>query len=169
MGYAQTLRSTKLLVPLVAVMALLMAGCELAQPPGSGWMVNPVGYVDTVSGGTGEVHVTGWSAEWVRYTDDGRLVPDPTRVAVLVDGIWAQGLFTADQPRPDVDQYFVDQGLWDYRRTGAPYGFDITVPAPAGRVSVCVSAVNQWLLEPVPGVVPVGDHVLLGCQTVTVR
>ena len=88
----------------------------------------------------------------------------PVLIAVLVDGEWAQGLFPADDPRPDVDRYMISRFLWNLRQKAMGYGFDITVPADRGEVGVCVSALNQNL----DFLAGIGDHVLLGCDTVTV-
>ena len=48
------------------------------------------------------------------------------------------------------------------------YGFDVTVPAPAGEASVCVAGINVFYAE-WDGVHPgLGDHVLFDCRRVTV-
>ncbi len=110
--------------------------------------------------------VTGWATQWDVHAGPmgGANDKGPILIAVLVDGEWAKGLFPADDLRRDVDRYMVSKFLWDLRQPAMGYGFDITVPAERGETGVCVSALNQSL--DVWG--DVGDHVLLGCDTVTV-
>ncbi len=157
-------------VAILAVMALLGSACHLVQRPGE-YPPDPTGVLESVRGGRGTVTVTGWATQWdlfVDGVDTDRPVADdrgPILIAVLVDGEWARGLFPADDPRPDVDRYLVSRLMWSLRQKAMGYGFEITVPAERGKTGVCVAALNQY---PVPGPFGLGDHVLLGCRTVTV-
>jgi hypothetical protein len=164
------------MVALVAVIALFTVACKPVPSLGED-VTSPVGVLDSVTAGSGEVHVTGWAAEWTRFVDASgvtgfngtQTAAKPTAIMVMINGQWVLQAFPADQPRPDVRQAFIDARLWSYlfERPGADYGFDLTVPAPPGEVSVCVSAVNQWAALP-SAEGAVGDNVLLGCRTVTV-
>ena len=87
----------------------------------------------------------------------------------MVDGDWVAQAFKANQARPDVDQAILDVAtstrnatLLGFRQPGNAYGFDFTVNAAPGAASVCVVALNSdWGNFG-------GQHVLLGCRTVTV-
>jgi hypothetical protein len=156
------------MVALVAVIALFTLACKPVPSLGED-LASPVGVLDSVTAGTGEVRVTGWAAEWTRFVNETQTAPKPTAIMVMINGQWVLQAFPADQPRPDVRQAIIAANLWGYlfERPGAGYGFDVTVPAPPGEVSVCVSAVNQWAALPFP-LGALGDNVLLGCRTVTV-
>ena len=123
---------------LLALLALtaLLTSCLPAPAPGSS--DSPSGYVDAVTGGVGVVRVQGWASDWNTTA--------PIRVAFLRNGAWVSGFFTADRPRSDVDAAF---------GRGAAFGFDETIPAPPGPVTICVSAIN----------VGRGDNTFLGCRS----
>ena len=89
----------------------------------------------------------------------------PVQIVAMVDGEWMKGAHPANLPRPDVDAAIVDMRLWNLRQGEMRYGFDFTVPAPRGQVTVCVVALNQNL-DVAQGI---GEHVVLGCPTVSVR
>ena len=157
-------RHISLVVAMLAVVALVGTACRPVQAPGvTPW--DPTGVLESVEGGRGAVTVTGWATQWDLHVGPGDAMRDqgPVLIAVLVDGEWAQGLFPADDPRPDVDRYMISRFLWNLRQKAMGYGFDITVPADRGEVGVCVSALNQNL----DFLAGIGDHVLLGCDTVT--
>lgn len=188
MSHTTTTRATRRrriplagLLALVALLALAGAACQPVAPLGAGSYADPVGSLDRVTGGPGTVRVTGWAAEWYHVPQDQwewqyhnsamgpQHGPAPTKIAVMVDGRWVPELFVADAARPDVDRAFLATGETDYRRPGSPYGFDATVPADHGKVSVCVVALNTMYRMATPENWHTGgDHVLLGCRTVTV-
>jgi L,D-peptidoglycan transpeptidase YkuD (ErfK/YbiS/YcfS/YnhG family) len=103
---------------------------------------NPFGYLDSVSGGPGNVRAQGWAAD-----------PDMTAARLLVDvyvdrrmfGRYATGI-----SRPDVALA---------KHTGPNQGFDVTAPMAAGNHSVCVYALNVSLGT---------ANTLLGCRSVAV-
>lgn len=100
----------------------------------------PIGSVDDASSVEGRLRVRGWVLD-----------PDTTasiRADVYVDGTFARAV-TATGSRPDVAAAY---------GRGAAHGFDVTVPASAGRHEVCVYAI-----DPVSG-----PHPRVGCRTVTV-
>ena len=66
----------------------------------------------------------------------------------MINGVWAPGAFTANLPRTDVAARY---------GRGANFGYDVTLPAPAGALSVCVVALN----------VGRGQNTILGCNTTT--
>jgi hypothetical protein len=153
---------------ILAVVALVGSACRPVEPPGvAPW--DPTGYLESVRGGRGTVTVTGWATQWDLHVGPNGAMRDqgPVLIAVLVDGEWAQGLFPADEPRPDVDRVVI-RTAWNLRQPNMGYGFDITVPADPGKTGVCVSALNQNLDVLDKIFEGVGDHVLLGCRTVTV-
>jgi hypothetical protein len=138
---------------------------------------DPTGYLESVEGGRGNVTVTGWATQWDIYLerpDQSPILDDrgPIRIVVLVDGEWAKGVFPADVPRPDVDRYLISKFLWSIRQQAMGYGFDVTVPADRGETGVCVVALNQYpVTDPLvlrEHSIGQGDHVVLGCRTVTV-
>ncbi|MEX0768807.1 MAG: pentapeptide repeat-containing protein [Microthrixaceae bacterium] len=102
---------------------LLAASCRLAPNPGTSH--SPSGYVDVVSGGNGTVRVQGWASDWDTLAS--------IQVAFLVNGEWVPGFFDANKTRTDVGARY---------RRGNNFGFDETLPAPAGVVQVCVAAIN---------------------------
>jgi hypothetical protein len=157
-----------LLAALVAAIVMLGTACQPVPPIGQNMFI-PVGWLDSVTGSAGEVRVSGWAAEWNRFIDETWVVPEPTKIMVMVNGNWVLQIFRTDTPRLDVQQVFIDQALWGYvvGRPDADYGFDITVPAPAGQASVCVVALDQWRWLGFP-LSAASDDVVLGCRTVTV-
>lgn len=122
----------------LALMAGLLGACELAPAPGTSY--SPSGYVDVVTGGADSVRVQGWTSDW-----DTR---NPIDIVVLINGVWAPGAFTANLPRTDVAARY---------GRGANFGYDVTLPAVAGALSVCVVALN----------VGRGQNTILGCDTTT--
>ena len=122
----------------LALMAGLLGACELAPAPGTS--NSPSGYVDVVTGGADSVRVQGWTSDWNTL--------NPIDVVVLINGVWAPGAFTANLPRTDVAARY---------GRGANFGYDVTLPAPAGALSVCVVALN----------VGRGQNTILGCNTTT--
>ena len=122
----------------LALMAGLLAACELAPAPGTS--NSPSGYVDVVTGGADSVRVQGWTSDWNTL--------NPIDIVVLINGVWAPGAFTANLPRTDVAARY---------GRGANFGYDVTLPAPAGALSVCVVALN----------VGRGQNTILGCNTTT--
>ena len=122
----------------LALMAGLLAACELAPAPGTS--NSPSGYVDVVTGGADSVRVQGWTSDWNTR--------NPIDVVVMINGVWAPGVFTANLPRTDVAARY---------GRGANFGYDVTLPAPAGALSVCVVALN----------VGRGENTVLGCNTTT--
>lgn len=122
----------------LALMAGLLGACELAPVPGTSH--SPSGYVDVVTGGADSVRVQGWTSDW-----DTR---NPIDIVVLINGVWAPGVFTANLPRTDVAARY---------GRGANFGYDVTLPAPAGALSVCVVALNVLR----------GQNTILGCATTT--
>lgn len=164
-GTTRSGRAAAFAVAILAVVALVSSACRPVAPPGvHPW--DPTGVLESVEGGRGSVTVTGWATQWDVHVGPigGTHDKGPVLIAVLVDGEWAKGLFPADDLRRDVDRYIVSKFLWDLRQPAMGYGFDITVPADRGETGVCVSALNQNL--DVFG--EIGDHVLLGCRSVTV-
>ena len=102
----------------------------------------PIGNWEQATGASGEIRLSGWVLDPDRGTD-------PSWVLVFVDG-QSQGLFTADQDRPDVGRAF---------GKGDKHGFSVTLSASEGRHDVCVFAAN-WPWG--------GTNPLLGCRVVTV-
>lgn len=142
----------------------MLLACQPVLPlgqdhPSSGWY--PRGHLERVIGGSGSVRVTGWAAETNRDLDPGRRPHVPSRVVLLINGRWVSGSFEANLPRPDVDAAFARLGYDELRRPGSPYGFDVTVPTSPGTTAVCVSVINTMYPD-------WGDHVFLGCRTITV-
>ena len=122
----------------LALMAGLLGACELAPAPGTS--NSPSGYVDVVTGGADSVRVQGWTSDWNTL--------NPIDIVVMINGVWAPGVFTANLPRTDVAARY---------GRGANFGYDVTLPAPAGALSVCVVALN----------VGRGQNTILGCATTT--
>lgn len=122
----------------LALMAGLLGACELAPAPGTS--NSPSGYVDVVTGGADSVRVQGWTSDWNTL--------NPIDVVVMINGVWAPGVFTANLPRTDVAARY---------GRGANFGYDVTLPAVAGALSVCVVALN----------VGRGQNTILGCDTTT--
>ena len=122
----------------LALMAGLLGACELAPAPGTS--NSPSGYVDVVTGGADSVRVQGWTSDWNTL--------NPIDIVVMINGVWAPGVFTANLPRTDVAARY---------GRGANFGYDVTLPAPAGALSVCVVALN----------VGRGQNTILGCNTTT--
>ena len=125
------------LLALVLLSGLLTA-CELAPNPGTS--NSPSGYVDVVTGGADSVRVEGWTSDWNTL--------NPINVVVMINGAWAPGVFNANLSRTDVAARY---------GRGANFGFDVTLPVPAGPVSVCVVALN----------VGRGENTILGCVSTT--
>jgi hypothetical protein len=102
---------------------------------------NPHGSVDSATGQSGGVRVSGWALD-----------PDtaaPTKVHVYVDDVY-RGEFDANESRPDVGAAFPGYG--------SNHGFTATVPAPSGTRRVCVYAIN----------IGAGGNNLISCRTVNV-
>ena len=93
-----------------------------------------------VTGGADSVRVQGWTSDWNTL--------NPIDIVVMINGVWAPGVFTANLPRTDVAARY---------GRGANFGYDVTLPAPAGALSVCVVALN----------VGRGENTILGCATTT--
>ena len=91
----------------LALMAGLLAACELAPAPGTS--NSPSGYVDVVTGGADSVRVQGWTSDWNTL--------NPIDVVVMINGVWAPGVFTANLPRTDVAARY---------GRGANFGYDVT-------------------------------------------
>ena len=167
MRYSKTskIRRIGLTLSVVALLALLGAACRPVQPPGveTG---NPTGNLEAVVGGSGEVRIMGWASQWDLFINEAWRDQGPVQIVVMVDGQWVKGAFPADDPRADVHWALGTSQLYQVMQEGMGYGFDFTVPAQPGEVTVCVAALNQNL--DVPWVALSGDHVLLGCRTVTV-
>ena len=101
------------------------------------------------------------------------------QVAVLLDTAWVPALYPANLGRPDVDQAISDiaaaqlradlaagrlrePSVLAYRDANGLYGFDFTLQVEPGEHTVCVAVLNaDWGNF-------FGQHVLLGCRTVTV-
>jgi hypothetical protein len=101
----------------------------------------PIGFVDSVTAGTGTLSVSGWAAD-----------PDttaPIRVHVYAGGVFL-GALTASGSRPDVAAAY-----------GGPTsrGFSGTFVVAAGTFNVCVYAIDSFGQGSNPGI---------GCKTVTV-
>ena len=122
----------------LALMAGMLGACKFAPAPGTS--DSPSGYVDVVTGGADSVRVQGWTSDWNTR--------NPIDVVVMINGVWAPGVFTANLPRTDVAARY---------GRGANFGYDVTLPAPAGALSVCVVALN----------VGRGENTVLGCNTTT--
>jgi hypothetical protein len=148
---------------LVLLFPLMGADCKPIES--AHWGTDPIGHLDLVAGGNGEVRVAGWATQWDLFVDGVRRDQGPVQIVVMINGEWAQGAVSASNPRPDVQELFVSQRNWNYLQENQGYGFDFTKPAPSGEASVCVVALNQNLdiIESYGGA-----HVLLGCRTVTV-
>jgi len=102
----------------------------------------PVGRLESVTGGSGTVRVTGWAID-----------PDltgPMAVHVYADGVFRVAV-NADTDRPDVAAL--------YPAYGPAHGFDVTVPLGPGAHAVCVYALNNQTN---------GANPQLGCVTTTV-
>ena len=151
---------------IVALLALVGASCRPVQAPGVE-IQNPTGRLEAVVGGSGVVRVTGWASQWDLFVDGAFRDQGPVLVVVNVNGQWVKGAFPADDTRTDVHWWLGVAGFQQIMQDDMGYGFDVTVPAPKGSATVCVAALNQNLdLEIVRQIG--GDHVLLGCRTVTV-
>jgi L,D-peptidoglycan transpeptidase YkuD (ErfK/YbiS/YcfS/YnhG family) len=104
---------------------------------------NPIGHVDSVTGGAGNVRTVGWTAD-----------PDNTSARLYVD-VYVdnrmRGRYTTGVARPDVAAKL---------HTGPNQGYAITVTGvPAGRHLVCVYALNIGS--------GTGNTKFLPCSTVT--
>jgi hypothetical protein len=96
-------------------------GCRVVTVPSS----NPFGQIDTVTTRPGAVTGTGWAID-----------PDtssPIMVQMYVDG-HANALTWANLPRPDVGAA--------YPAAGPDHGYTLSMPAAAGRHTVCLYAIN---------------------------
>lgn len=107
----------------VTVAAMVAVSCQVAPPPGTS--SSPSGYLDVVKGGDEVVRIAGWASDWDTTA--------PIKVVFMVNGTWVKGVFDANKPRADVGAAF---------GRGNDFGFDETIPAPAGKVTVCVVALN---------------------------
>ena len=102
--------------------------------------VAPVGSVDALVGVPTGVELSGWALD-----------PETTASSyVWVDVAGKGQLVRANTERPDVGRLFPTYG--------SAHGFAATIPAPAGRHQVCLTAIN----------VATGPNTSLGCRTVTV-
>ena len=99
-----------------------------------------IGHVDAVTPGSGTVAVRGWAADNTTAT--------PTKVTVTVNG--AATTVTASASRPDVGRAYPEQG--------SAHGFAVTINAPTGKATVCVT------VSPASGTLTTS----LGCSTVTI-
>lgn len=99
----------------------------------------PIGRVDSVTGGKGELRVQGWALD----PDTS----DSITVHVAVDGRVVRGL-VASGVRPDVGRAY---------RLRDQHGFDVVVPAARGERTVCVFAINVG-----------GPNPRIACRQVTV-
>jgi hypothetical protein len=173
-----TRRRIRLLSLAVAVLALLGAACHptasLDDPFGT---ADPRGSLELVEGAKGSIRVAGWASHG--FVGDAWQPVGQPQIAVLVDTTWVPALFPANLPRPDVDQAISDiataqiqtdlaagrlrtPSVLAYRDANGLYGFDSTVRAGPGEHTVCVVVLNaDWGNF-------FGEHVLLGCRTVTV-
>jgi glucose/arabinose dehydrogenase len=118
----------------VAPGANAVLGCTTVVIGGS-----PFGSLDSVRTGSGTLRVAGWAID--------RDLATPDAVHIYVDGK-LKTVATANLTRGDVGQRFP---LY-----GASHGFDVTVPAAAGRHRVCAYGIN--LAGP-------GGNATLGCVT----
>ncbi|MDD7945111.1 hypothetical protein PUW79_10765 [Microbacterium sp. NE2HP2] len=101
---------------------------------------SPVANLEAVSGGTGQVTVSGWAFD-----------PDTTSPIAIHVYVGGRGTaITADKRRDDVARV--------YPAYGAAHGFSQSVPSPAGPQEVCVYAIN----------VKAGSNQEVGCRTVFV-
>jgi hypothetical protein len=169
--------------------------CQPVAPYGQGNLLSPTGVLDSVhdaaASGPWEAHVVveGWAAEWYGLPSIALHGPEPTQLAVAVNGDWGAACTVGERThRPDVDAFFVANPIWDpshaylpYRRQEANYGFRIECDVDmaylqhvadgtwAGEVTVCVVALNTMypMAAPENGNCG-GDHALLGCRTLTV-
>ncbi|WIE81155.1 GH25 family lysozyme [Curtobacterium sp. MCSS17_016] len=99
-----------------------------------------IGHLDAVTAGAGTVNLRGWAADSTTSTS--------TKVTVTVNG--AATTVTASAARPDVGRA--------YPKQGSAHGFNVTVNAPTGKATACVTA------SPASGTLTAS----LGCSTVTV-
>ena len=163
---SRTARRVGAVLSLVALLALVGAACQPVKPPGQD-VFNPTGNLESVVGGSAEVRISGWASQWDLFVNDAPRDQGPVQIVVNLNGKWVKGTFPADDPRMDVHWFLGVNGFGPIMQEDMGYGFDFTVPAEPGRATVCVAAINQNLdLELVRSVG--GDHVLLGCRTVTV-
>ncbi|ROS53038.1 hypothetical protein [Frigoribacterium sp. PhB24] len=111
-------------------------GCRTVQALGS----DPVGSLDSVSGGSRSLTVSGWTLD----PDSAGAIP----VHVYVDGVGRA--VTADRARGDIARAFP--------AFGSGHGFSVQLDAAPGDHQVCVYAIN----------VGPGATSPLGCRTVSV-
>lgn len=135
-GHVKSRRRARRIAGLTALVAsaLIAVSCRVAPPPGTS--STPSGRLDAVRGGAGVVEIDGWTSDWDTTSS--------IRIVVMINGQWVKGVFDANKPRPDVDAAF---------GRGANFGFRETIPAPTGKATVCVVALNvgageDSLLEP---------------------
>lgn len=119
-------------------------GCRQVVVPGGSGIPElgraPIGVLEMVRGGTGEVEVSGWAID-----------PDtasPIPVHIYADSVGVA--ITADGERADVAAV--------YPAYGAKHGFSHRMSAAAGLRTVCAYAINTGS----------GGHTQLGCKTVDV-
>jgi GH25 family lysozyme M1 (1,4-beta-N-acetylmuramidase) len=115
-----------------------MLGCKNARVEAA----EPWGSFDTISGGFGSAHISGWALD----PDTSASIP----MHVYVDGVgWA--IAQADRPRGDVAAAF---------GVGSQHGFDIDLGGlSAGRHNVCAYAINS---------AGYGFNATIGCRDVDV-
>ena len=101
----------------------------------------PFGAINTLTGTSGEIHVTGWAID-----------PDttaPIRVHIYQDGVQKASVL-ADDPRPDVGA--------SYPGSGSNHGFDVRFKATPGAHEVCAYGIS----------VGAGGNPKMACRSVTV-
>ncbi|WP_263118994.1 N-acetylmuramoyl-L-alanine amidase [Cellulomonas sp. RIT-PI-Y] len=100
----------------------------------------PIGALDQVTADASSIRVRGWTLDPDTVTS--------IQAHLYIDGKFAQST-VANGQRADVAARY---------GRGAAHGFDVTVPAVAGRHEVCLHAINT----------PVGPNPRIACSTVTV-
>jgi hypothetical protein len=114
-----------------------LLGCKTVTVPNA----NPVGRLDAVTGGKGQVTAAGWALD--------PNTASPIEVAVFVDGVFALQQ-TATASRPDIAAA--------YPGFGAAHGFSLPVTVKAGKHAVCVFGINTG---------PGDANTVFGCKSVT--
>lgn len=182
----RTNRRTLRLIPvaplLVAaiVVALIGTGCHPVGTGGPSAPNHPVGVLESVTGGSGTVRVTGWATDnWDTWYLGPPAGPRrPATVVVVLNGQWVSQAFTASGPRPDVGALLARFSLPEFTQPGDTYGFDFTLPAPPGPATVCVGAINSSYPHLVMsaeeaaargiGLGMYADHSFIACNSTTV-
>ena len=183
-----TTTKTRRLVPgvlfaAVAVLSLVAAGCHPVGSGGPSSPNHPIGVLESVVGGNGNVRIVGWATDNWSGLGHG-LAPAagprvPATVVVVLNGQWVSQAFIASGPRSDVGAVLATNAAFErYRQPGDAYGFDFTLPAPPGPTTVCVGAVNSAYPGQVMtaeqaaaagrGLGTYADHSFIGCASTTV-